>query len=651
MSTSDVSRRSFVKAAALGGAALGLTAAGTALADEATESPEESGEHTYADTIAWNAEYDVVVLGMGFAGMSAALAAADAGASVLLCEKMEEGEAGGNSKVCAQGFIDGNDNVEGVAAYLRAMAGGRQIGDDVVQTMAEGLAVLPDTIAARFGMDASQFVAVPGSLSPEYPELEGGENIVFTMTHSGVGDSYFYQSVKRVLAANENVDVWFETPGVKLIQEPSTGTVIGVQVSRKGEDRNVRALNGVCVCTGGFEDNPEMVQHYLDVIDYAVIGGLHNTGDGILMCQQAGARLWHMGAYERDCQDAMAAVSYDVPEGSHANMVALGENGEMYNGASMLVGAKGKRFANEVLYTRHGHMDDGNGIWENPRFSERTWMVWDQTQNDLIESAAIIPESYAGDVQSFDTVSDLAAAIEADEATLTKTIEDFGRFATDGEDFECGRDVATMRPFDGVKYYALRVKNAILNTQGGPERNGNAEVIDVNGNPIPHLYSAGEMGGFTTCMYNGGGNVSECIIFGGVAGTNAAAAKDPLPAYAAPAYVESTPQRLGEENDLAADEATSGSTADGLLVGTTSTGMGGRVSVAVTLDADGKIAKVEVTRHSETEGIGTMAIDQMPAEFVGLSTAEEIDALDAVSGATVTSTALKAAVKAALGLE
>ena len=159
------------------------------------------------------------------------------------------------------------------------------------------------------------------------------------------------------------------------------------------------------------------------------------------------------------------------------------------------------------------------------------------------------------------------------------------------------------------------------------------------------------MGGFTTCMYNGGGNVSECIIFGGVAGTNAAAAKDPLPAYAAPAYVESTPQRLGEENDLAADEATSGSTADGLLVGTTSTGMGGRVSVAVTLDADGKIAKVEVTRHSETEGIGTMAIDQMPAEFVGLSTAEEIDALDAVSGATVTSNALKAAVKAALGLE
>lgn len=645
MGITDVSRRNFVKGAALGATALGL-GAGAALADETA-----SGEHTYADTIAWDAEYDVVVLGLGFAGMSSALAAADAGASVLICEKMEEGEAGGNSKVCAQGFIDGSDNVEGVATYLRAMAGGRQISDDVVQVMAEGLAVLPDTIATRFGMDASQFVAVPGNLSPEYPEFEGSENIVFTMTHAGVGDSYFYQTVKRLVTSNESIDVWFETPGVKLIQEPTAGTVIGVQVSRKGEDRNVRALNGVCVCTGGFEDNPEMVQHYLDVIDYAVIGGLHNTGDGILMCQEAGARLWHMAAYERDCQDAMAAVSYNVPQDSHANIVVLGENGEMYNGASILVGAKGNRFVNEVESTRHGHMDDGNGIWENPRFSERTWMIWDQTQQDLIEGAGIIPGSYAGDVQAFDTVADLAVGIEADEATLAKTIENFNRFATEGEDFECGRSADTMRAFDGVKYYALRVKNAILNTQGGPERNGNAEVIDVNGNPIPHLYSAGEMGGFTTCMYNGGGNVSECIIFGGVAGANAAAAKDPLPAYAAPEYVESTPQHVGDENDLVADEDTSGTSADGLLVGTTSTGMGGRVSVAVTLDADGKIAKVEVTRHSETEGIGTMAIDQMPAEFVGLSTAEEIDALDAVSGATVTSNALKAAVKAALGLE
>ena len=68
----------------------------------------------------------------------------------------------------------------------------------------------------------------------------------------------------------------------------------------------------------------------------------------------------------------------------------------------------------------------------------------------------------------------------------------------------------------------------ILNTQGGPRRNGKAEVIDVEGNPIPHLYAAGECGGVTSHMYQGGGNMADNMIFGQVAGRNAAAEKDAL---------------------------------------------------------------------------------------------------------------------------
>ena len=71
--------------------------------------------------------------------------------------------------------------------------------------------------------------------------------------------------------------------------------------------------------------------------------------------------------------------------------------------------------------------------------------------------------------------------------------------------------------------------------------------------------------------------------------------------------------------------------------------------MTVTLD-DGKIASVTVGENSETEGIGSKAIEQLPEQFVGLSTADEIDAVDGVSGATLTSNALKAAIKAALGL-
>lgn len=108
---------------------------------------------------------------------------------------------------------------------------------------------------------------------------------------------------------------------------------------------------------------------------------------------------------------------------------------------------------------------------------------------------------------------------------------------------------------------------------------------------------------------------------------------------------------MGDETDLAADAGATSSSAnaDGTLSGSAK-GMGGQVPVTVTLDADGKIASVEVGENAETEGIGSRAIEQMPAEFVGLSTAEKIDGVDGASGATVTSRTLKEAMKAALGL-
>lgn len=644
-----LSRRTFVKGATLGAATLGMTAAAGALASE----PTAPGA-TYADTIVWDAEYDVVVLGMGFAGMAAALAAADEGASVLICEKATEGHAGGNSKICAQFFIWGHDDVDATRAYLKALSGEREIRDDVLDVMAQGVAGLATTLAERYGLNPDDYVNYSDFgfyLSPEYPEFEGSEQISFMTAHNGIGDSFIYQTIKRLVATNPSIDVWYETPGTDLIQDPQSKTVVGARVERAGEQRAVRARGGVCVCTGGFENDPEMCQHYCDLIDYAVVGGLYNDGSGVKMCQRAGARLWHMAAYERDCQDALAAVAYNSAWGQRAQMVKLGDNYEMSSGAVMLVGAWGKRFVDESVKTRHGHVPDGNGIWENPRFSPKTWIVWDKTQNDLIEAANIIPDAYAADVQSFATIEEAAAYMECPAESLEKTVATFNRFAQEGEDFEFGRDPQTMRAFDGKAYYVMRVKNALLNTQGGPERNGDAQVIDLDGNPIPHLFSAGEMGGMTTCMYQGGANTSECYIFGHIAGANAArGVTDELPAYEAPAFVESSPKGVGDENDLMLDEEESGTTADGLLTGSSNEGMGGKISVTVTKADDGTISKVEVTRESETEGIGTLAIDELPAKFVGLATAEEIDAVDAVSGATVTSNALKAAVKAALGL-
>lgn len=554
MSQIDMSRRNFVKGAGIATAAAGMTAlAGAALADEAPAS--ESGSYTYADTIEWAAEYDVVVLGMGFSGMVSAMSAADAGASVLLCEKEADGEAGGNSRICGQGFAWAHGDEKGAVAYYRALAGGRSVPDDIIETLGRGVARTGD-IVASFGLDQSQFTdaTLPG-ICPEYPEFEGGENITQSYAHEGSSDAFLYQHIRSRIAGEYagRIDVWYGTPATSLIQEPDQKTVIGVTVDRGGEARNVRALNGVCVCTGGFENDPEMVQTYLGVINYNPIGTLSNTGDGIKMCLAVGAKLWHMTSYEGGF--GLLGCGYPIEEGKQAAsaLIATFAQNEMNTGATVVVGGWGKRFGDESITPRHGHMGDGNGIWENPRYPEKMWIIWDATQMAAIDEAGIFNEDYRDAVIKCPTIADIVVATGMHEDVLTKTLDDFNGYAESGDDKEFGRAAEYMRAFDGAGYFVMPVKNEILNTQGGPERNANAEILDAAGNPIPHLYSAGEMGGSTACMYQSGSNVAECLIFGQIAGANAAAPKDPLPAFAAPGYVESSPAHVGDETDLTAD--------------------------------------------------------------------------------------------------
>ena len=635
----NISRRSFLK----GGAAMGLL---TAMGGASIAAAEES--YTYADTIKWDAQYDVVVLGMGMAGMNAAMAAADEGASVVICEKMNEALSGGNSKVCGQFFAYGHGDYDATMTYYKALSGGRQIEQEMLDTLVGGVVGLWDKVKDKYyDGDTSGFLDVTGygylgNMSPEYPEMPGSEKMSLIGTKLS-GGKWIYNATQDRLFGKyaDKVDVWYESPAMELIQEPTTGTVIGVKVSRKGEERLVRALNGVCVCTGGFEANKDMVQQYLGVINYGALGGQYNTGDGIKMCQNAGAQLWHMNAFEGGF--GLGGATWPVEIGTPCTGLSTLTQNALNTGASILVGTDGYRFLNESEVVRHGHLYE-NGIWENPRFAEHTWLIFDKTQKALIDEANLIPEAEKATLMEFDTIEAIAEYTGCKLEALKETIESYNSFAANGKDYAHHREAQFMRPFDGEKYYVKYMYQAILNTQGGPKRNQNAEILDANGTPIPHLYSAGEMGGMTVCMYQGGTNVAECIIFGEIAGKNAAAAKEALPAYTLAPKVESTPTTLGMDTDLGATKTYE--TAEGEYVGV-GKGLMGDVAVRVTM-ADGKIAAVEVIEQNETAGIGSLAIDAIPSQFVGLSTAEEIDAIDTVSGATVTSKALKEAVKNAL---
>lgn len=201
-----------------------------------------------------------------------------------------------------------------------------------------------------------------------------------------------------------------------------------------------------------------------------------------------------------------------------------------------------------------------------------------------------------------------------------------------------------MAPIEGNSFYAVEVCTDILNTQGGPRRNENAEVLDTAGEPIPHLYSAGELGGMTAFQYQGGTNIAECIIFGKIAGENAAKEKEALPAYTAAQPVESeirfTP---GSTTDLAESQAPEVELGENEYLGVSHNGMGGDVYVKVTKDGD-TIANIEVIQHSETPGISDPAFETVPAVIVAANSTE----VDGASGATISSNAIKEAVNDAL---
>ena len=165
----------------------------------------------------------------------------------------------------------------------------------------------------------------------------------------------------------------------------------------------------------------------------------------------------------------------------------------------------------------------------------------------------------------------------------------------------------------------------------------------MDGNPIPHLYSAGELGGVTAFQYQGGGNMAECVIFGQIAGRNAAAEKAPLPNYELPTRVESnlvhTP---GVTTDLVAGFDDSGFAANEYL-GESNSAMGGSLYVKVTMDGD-SISAVEVVQQNETVGIGDKAVEALPGAIVAANSTE----VDTIAGATITSKAIIEAVNDAL---
>jgi succinate dehydrogenase/fumarate reductase flavoprotein subunit len=588
----------------------------------------------YVNSIVWDAEYDVVVVGFGGAGAAAAVSAADAGARVLLLEKAPEGEEGGNTRYAMQAVLLPSNRDAAIRYFKNLRNVYDNQSDEVIEFIVDGSMANPEWLQQR-GLSPERVVSHP---TAEYPELEGKEGIGVFFIDGLQFQSTLWQFLRAlVYERTDKIDIWYDSPGTALIQDPGTKIIHGVVVSHGGKSYRVRAKNGVVLATGGFENSDEMLENFAQLGDAHGMGARFNTGDGIKMAMAAGADLWHMstlsGPYlnfvNPDTNNAMF-VLFNSPQ---ASAFATG-----FGALNMIiVGGNGRRFTNEIDTSRHGHVNVG-GTWFSRLVPRNAWCVFDETARTTAPaykqwSMGMTDEINKGWIVQADSIRELAAKINIDPAALEAEVNKYNGYCKNGLDPEFNVSPRALKPLETGPYYAFPLKATLINTQGGPRRNVNCEVLDVWGNPIPHLYSAGELGSFYPDIYQGAGNLSECLFTGRRAGINAAAPKRDSPA--AGVMGNRTPVDFRSKAAAIAVGA-------GEYLGTGS-GIGGELIVKIKLDGQ-RILSVEVVKHNETPGISDKALETIPRLIVE----KQSPRVDTVSGATVTSNAIIQAVTAAL---
>jgi hypothetical protein len=250
----------------------------------------------------------------------------------------------------------------------------------------------------------------------------------------------------------------------------------------------------------------------------------------------AGADLWHMNNF------AGPSMALKVPEyPTTFSMQALHFSKKM-PGGMIVVGPDGRRFTDEKFKTRHGKVPL-NGVWRPLATPCPMYMIFDQTMmaagpiydghpshgwTQIMSGYKWSEDNSAelakGWIKSAGSISALARTVGLDPDALGGTVQRWNGFCEAGKDAEFGRTMM-LAPIAKGPFYAVELSPSMLNTQGGPRRNERAQIVRPDGTPIPRLYSAGELGSIYSYLYQGTGNIGECLAFGRIAARNAVAEK------------------------------------------------------------------------------------------------------------------------------
>ena len=350
--------------------------------------------------------------------------------------------------------------------------------------------------------------------------------------YRGLGQALIGALFKAVL--DREIPVEFEKRARKLVK--AGDRVIGVIAEdADGRDFRVRARRGVVIATGGFEWNETLVKAFLRGPLTGPVSVPENEGDGLVMAIEAGAQLgnmqnafWQQSVLEFKPQHRAAKPNY-----------LLGSDERARPGA-ILVNRAGKRFVNEAAnYNAMGKalhaFDAGTHSYANLPY----WLIIDQRYKDKYPTFTSPP---GGPIPPYmiqaDTLEELAEKAGIDPQGLAATVARFNQMVRNGHDDDFNRgdnsydnfymwgDPAFDPPYrtlgliDQGPFYAVKMESGALGTCGGPKTNGEAQVLDWSGNPIPGLYAAGNaMAAVLGEAYGGaGGTLGPGMTFGYIAG-------------------------------------------------------------------------------------------------------------------------------------
>ena len=452
--------------------------------------------------------YDVVVIGAGGAGFSAAITARNAGANVVLLEKMPA--VGGNSLISgaemnvARNWVQPKLGINDDSPELHAQdtfKGGDGKGDmKVINVMThEALDAAKwcrDYLGVRFEDDNLFFF---GGHSRKRALIPVG--------HTGTEFIAKFQAKADELG----IPVITNMKAEELIKDKD-GRVVGVKATMDGSEYTFNAKGGVVLATGGFGANPEMVKKYNPKIDerFKTTDAPGSTGEALYMAERAGAQLVNMGYIQ----------TYPICDPISGAIELIAD--ARFDGAIML-NQEGKRFVEELQ--RRDVLSEA--ILNQT--GQYCWVLW----NDNIGKISNTVKAHANEYEAFTkqgimtTCDDLKCIADFTKIPfdqLQKTVKRVSDMAGKGNDKDFNHRAGLMDMQQG-KYYVIKAVPSTHHTMGGVRINEKAEALTAEGKVIPGLWAAGEVTGVTHGTNRLGGNAyTDIIVFGRIAGEAAAKA-------------------------------------------------------------------------------------------------------------------------------